>query len=101
MNELRKAVLKKDFYDLGTFNLMQNVWCYCDTIAERGEKTWQFIYDYWRWCEEILQEKWPEADEVPPCNFVINKLKKQGDNFYPGLIVNRKNYLEFLHKIER
>ena len=77
MNELRKAVLKKDFYDLGTFKLMQNVWCYCDTIAERGGKTWQFIYDYCRWCEEILQEKWPEGDELPHCNFVINKLKKQ------------------------
>ena len=48
-------VLKKeDFYDLGIFELMENVWCYVDTMNERGEKTWQLIYDYCRWDEDIL-----------------------------------------------
>ena len=71
-------VLKKeDFYDLGIFELMENVWCYADTMNERGEKTWQLIYDYCRWDEDILREKWPEGDDLPPCNFVIDKLRKQ------------------------
>ena len=48
-------VLKKqDFYDLGIFELMQNVWCYVGTMTERGGKTPQFIYDYSRWNKEIV-----------------------------------------------
>ena len=63
-------VLKKeDFYDLGIFELMQNVWCYVDTITERGGKTPQFIYDYCCWNEEILREKRPEGGDLPPSNF--------------------------------
>lgn len=95
-------VLKKeDFYDLDIFELMQNVWCYTDTVVERGEKTWQFIYDYCHWCEEILQEKWPEGNELPPCNFVIDKLKKQENEFYPGLIDNDKKFIEFSRKVKK
>ena len=68
----------------------------------KGEKkTWQFIYDYCRWCEEILQEKWPKGDELPPYNFVIDKLKKQDGDFYPGPIVKGKNFLNFLREVKK
>ena len=94
-------VLKKeDSYDLGIFELMQNVWCYVGTMAERGGKTHQFIYDYCRWNEEILREKLSEGGDLPPCNFVINKLRKQEEEFYPGLTDNREDFMEFLHKVK-
>ena len=36
-------VLKKEgFYDLGIFELLQNVWCYVDTMTERGGKNPNF-----------------------------------------------------------
>ena len=92
---------KEDFYELGIFELIQNVWCYSNTIAERGEQAWPFTYDYRRYCEEILQEKWPKGDELPPRDFVIEKLKKQEDEFYPGPIADSKKYLDFLHKVKK
>ena len=70
-------------------------------MNERGEKTPQFIYDYCRWNEEILEEQWPEKDELPPCQFAIDKLRKLEDRFCPGPIDNEKNFIEFLCKVKK
>ena len=95
-------VLKiEDFYDLGIFELLQNVWCYVDTMSERGRKTTQFIYDYCCWNKEILQEKCPKGGDLPPCNFVIGKLRKQEEEFYIGATGNREDFMEFLRKVKK
>ena len=95
-------VLKKEnFYDLGIFDLMQNVWCCVDTMTERGGKTPQFIYGYCCWNEDILREKWPESGDLPSCKFVIDRLRKQEEEFYPGPTDNREDFMEFLRKVKK
>ena len=92
---------KEDFYDLDISELMQNVWCYVDTMTEKGGKTHQFIYDYCCWNKEILWEKWPEGGNLPPGNFVSDKLRKQEEEFYPGLTDNKEDFMKFLRIVKK
>ena len=52
-------ILTKEYFsDLTIVEPLQNVWCYTDTIHESGERTPGFIFDYNRYCEKLLFEKW-------------------------------------------
>ena len=92
---------KEDFDDLSLAEIMQNVWDYSHTIIERGEKTPQFVRDYCRWCEKILFKKWSEHNELPSCEFVLDKLKKQKKLFYPSLLDAFEEYLGFLRGLKK
>ena len=52
------VLTKEDFEDLTIFQLLQNVWCYVDSVKniERA-KYWFWLPNYKKWCEEYLEEK--------------------------------------------
>ena len=45
---------KEDFTDLTIVELLQNVWCYTDTIHESGERIPGFVFNFNRYCEELV-----------------------------------------------
>ena len=88
------VLTKEDFSDLTVCELLQNAWCYSETIIERGDKTKQLLFDYLRYCEEDLEDKW--CDQLPDLNFVLKKIKSQKVLFNPGAPANADNYMNFL-----
>ena len=45
-------------------------------------------------------KKLSEGGDLPLCNCVINELRKQEEEIYPGLTDNREDFMEFLHKVK-
>ena len=91
---------KEDFFDLTIVELLQNVWCYTDTIHENGKYTPGFIFDYNRYCEELLFEKW-RYHELPRCRFILYKIKEQKSLHNHGASADSERYLEFLHGLKK
>ena len=89
------VLTKEDFSDLTVCELLQNVWCYSDTTIERGDKTKQWLFDYFCYCEE---DKW--CDQLPDLNFVLKKIKSQKGLFNPGVPGNADNYMNFLCELK-
>ena len=92
-------LIKEDFNVLTIVELLQNVWCYSDAIAEKGERTLEFYFNYRQWCEELLFEKC-YYNELPGCNFVLIKIKERKSLYPPGASANEENYWKFLRGVK-
>ena len=91
---------KEDFTDLTIVELLQKVWCYTDTIHESGERIPGFIFNFNRYCEELVFEKWP-YHELSRCSFISNKIKEQKSLYNPGSPADYERYLEFLRGLKK
>ena len=70
---------KQDFEELSSFQLLQNVWCYNDSIIyleERGMDLPEYLIIHLDWNEDIIFERW-DYSELPRCDFVLRKIKEQ------------------------
>ena len=92
------VLTKEDFDDPTVCELLQNVWCYSDSIIERGDGVKRWLFDYLRYCEEHLEDKW--CDQLPDLNFVLKKIKSQKGLFNPRAPANADNYINFLRGLK-
>ena len=70
---------KQDFEELSSFQLLQNVWCYNDSIIyleERGKDLPEYLIIHLDWNEDIIFERWAYSG-LPRCDFVLIKIKEQ------------------------
>ena len=70
---------KQDFEELSSFQLLQNVWCYNDSIIyleERGKDLPEYLIIHLDWNEDIIFERW-DYSGLPRRDFVLRKIKEQ------------------------
>ena len=90
---------KEDFTELTIFQLLQNVWCYTDSIKniERA-KYWFWLPNYKNWCEEYFEEKWT------PClrrlKFVFKKINGLHPLYHPGGFDDKERHMEFFVRVK-
>ena len=93
------VLTKDDFEDLTILQLLQNIWCYVDSIKniERA-KYWFWLPNYKKWCEEYLKEKW--APCLLKLKFVLKKINNLHPLYYPRAPGEEEKYMEFLVKVK-
>ena len=93
------VLTKEDFKDLTIFQLLQNVWCYVDSVKRiEREKYWFWLPNYKKWCEEDLEEKWALC--LPKLKLVLKKINSLHLLYYPGAPDDEEKYMEFLVKVK-
>ena len=93
------VLTKDDFEDLTILQLLQNIWCYVDSIKniERA-KYWFWLPNYKKWCEEYLEEK--QAPCLLKLKLALKKINNLHPLYYPGAPDDEEKYMEFLVKVK-
>ena len=84
---------KKDFENLSIHQLLQTIWEYFYFVGSRK------VDKYLEWNLETAFEKWPE--NFPNFNFVMCKIRKQDQFFFPGPTHQEFDYILRLIHFEK